>query len=130
MPTQMHLSQLVNRPVLTGSGERVGSIADAVVRLVDGSHPQVTGILLTVGGRDLFVAIADIATFAADDVRLATPRLDVRPFERRPGEVLLDRDVKGRAVIDVGRARLVRVQDVELGGEGTTWQVVAIVAAV
>jgi CBS domain-containing protein len=130
MATRMDFSQLVNLPVLTQGGERVGSIADAVVRLVDGSHPQLTGILLRLGRRDVFVAATNLAELSATGAQLTTPRLDLRAFERRPGEVLLARDVLGRAVIDVDRARLVRVRDIALEGEAATWQVVGIVSSV
>jgi CBS domain-containing protein len=113
---------------VTQAGERVGLISDGVVRLVDGSRPQLTGILLHLGGRDVFVAADTLATLTDAGASLTAPRLDVRAFERRPGEVLLARDVQGRAVIDVERARLVRVRDIVLEGEGATWQVVAVVS--
>ncbi len=130
MVRHMNFSQLAGLPVLAGSGERVGKVTDAVVRLVDGSHPRVSGIVLRLMGRDVFLSLSDVAAVSDDGVRLASPRLDVRPFDRRSGEVLLRRDVVGRMVIDVERARLVRVRDVALQGEGTEWRVVGICAAV
>jgi CBS domain-containing protein len=53
--------------------------------------------------------------------------VDTRPFERRAGEVLLARDVVGRAVIEVVEARLIRVGDLILEGEGSSWRVSAVV---
>lgn len=130
MLIRVYFSQLVGRPVLTQNGDRVGMVNDGIVRLVDGSHPQLTGILLRVTRRDVFVSIADLATLTAAGLQLSTPKVDMRTFERRSGEVLLVRDVQGRAVIDVERARLVRVCDVVLEGEGASWQVVGVVSAV
>ncbi|MDQ6773634.1 MAG: CBS domain-containing protein, partial [Candidatus Dormibacteraeota bacterium] len=45
------------------------------------------------------------------------------------GEVSLVRDVRSRAVIDVRGARLVRVRDLELEGQGANWHVASVVAA-
>ncbi len=61
MVVRMYLSQLVDRPALTQGGERVGSIADVVVRLVDGARPQITGLLLRLGRREVFLAMAAVA---------------------------------------------------------------------
>ena len=54
------------------------------------------------------------------------PGLDLRRFERRPGEVLLKRDVLGHRLIDVETARLVRAADVELQRRTGGWVVVGV----
>jgi CBS domain-containing protein/sporulation protein YlmC with PRC-barrel domain len=129
MVIRMYFSQLTGRPVLTQGGERVGAISDGVVRLVDGSFPQLTGVLFHLGRRDVFVSASNLAALSDAGAKLTTPKLDVRAFERRPGEVLLARDVQGRAVIDVERGRLIRIQDIVLEGQDGTWQVIGIVSA-
>lgn len=123
------LSQVVGRPLTGPGGDTVGRAADLVVRLTQASLPSVTGIVLQVGGRDTFVPQVDVSELGAAGVRLAADRVGTRAFERRPGEVLLVRDVRGRAVIDVRGARLVRVRDLELQGQGADWHVVSVVAA-
>jgi CBS domain-containing protein len=123
------LSEVVGQPLVGPAGDRVGRAADLVVRLTDGALPTVTGIVLRVAGRDTFVPQADVSELSSSGVRLAVDRVGTRPFERRPGEVLLGRDVQGRAVIDVSHPRLVRVQDLVLAGQGAEWQVAAIMPA-
>ncbi len=129
MVTRVYFSQVLGKPVLGLAGDRVGSVADAVVRLVEPTLPRLTGILLRVENRDVFVSIDDLARLTDAGLELRTPKLDMRAFERRPGEVLLARDVRGGAVIDVEGARLVRVRDVVLEGEGKTWHIAAVVSA-
>src|SRR5262249_53706560 len=94
-----------------------------------GASPVVTGVVLQDAGRDTFVPQSDLSHLSPTEVRLAVDRVGTRPFERRPGEVLLARDVRGRAVIDVSRAELVRVRDLVLTGEGADWRVAAIIPA-
>jgi CBS domain-containing protein len=128
--SHVRFSRLRGQPLRGPSGNEVGRLADCVVRLVEGALPQLTGLLLRLGGRDVFVSMADVAGLGEDGVRLGASRVDTRPFERRPGEVLLDRDVIGRAVIDVVDARLVRVGDLVLEERDGAWRMAAIVSSV
>jgi CBS domain-containing protein len=112
------------------SGNQIGRVSDCVVRLVDAGLPTVTGILLRLQSRDVYVAAGDVLRLGEGEaVQLSADKVDVRPFERRAGEVLLDRDVCGRAVIDVTRARLIRVSDLILENQGPRWHVVAVMAS-
>ena len=49
--------------------------------------------------------------------------LDLTPFIRREGEVLLGKDVLDNQLIDVDGKRVVRVNDVQLIGAGDMWRV-------
>jgi len=57
---------------------------------------------------------------------LTSPRLDVRPFERRAGEVLLRADVLGHRLVDIANARLVRAFDVRLSPTPDGWAVTGL----
>jgi CBS domain-containing protein/sporulation protein YlmC with PRC-barrel domain len=128
--SRIRFSRLRGRPLQGPSGNEVGKVADCVVRLTDGALPQVTGVLLRLAGREVYISGDDVADITPEGVRLSANRVDTRPFDRRPGEVLLQRDVIGRAVIDVVGARLVRVGDLVIEGEGRTWRIVAVVSSV
>ncbi|MGH7876917.1 MAG: magnesium transporter MgtE N-terminal domain-containing protein [Candidatus Dormibacteraceae bacterium] len=126
---RVYFSQVVGRPVLARAGDRVGNVADGVLKLIDGSLPRLTGILLRVEGTHVFVSVSDLDRLTDQAFQLRTAHLDTRGFERRPGEVMLMGDMRSRSVIDVEGARLVRVKDVVLEGEGSNWQVQAVVSA-
>ena len=85
-----------------------------VVRLGDSRYPPVTAVLARVASRDVFIAGDSVAELEHGRIVLATDRLDLRPFERRPQEVLLRKDVLDRQLIDVDGARLRRANDIEL----------------
>ena len=126
--SRIRYSTLRGRPLRGSSGNDLGRIDDLVVRLLEeGALPQVTGLLLRLPGGDVFVSMRDVAELGPDGARLSSDRLDTRPFERRPGEVLLERDVIDRAVIEVVEARLIRVGDLVLEGQGAAWRVAAAV---
>jgi CBS domain-containing protein/sporulation protein YlmC with PRC-barrel domain len=117
----LRLSRLLKRPVADSSGESIGRLADVIVRLRGTDYPLVTGMVVAVGGRDIFVPIEQVSDFAGDPLRLSTKRLSLRPFDRRGWEVLLRADVLGHRLIDVPSARLVRAADLELARDGREW---------
>jgi len=117
----LRLSRLLRRPVADSSGESIGRLADVIVRLRGTDYPLVTGVVVAVGGRDIFVPIERVSGFAGDPLRLSRKRLSLRPFDRRDGEVLLRADVLGHRLIDVRSARLVRAADLELGPDRHEW---------
>jgi CBS domain-containing protein/sporulation protein YlmC with PRC-barrel domain len=114
----LRLSRLLRRPVADSSGETIGKLADVIVRLRGADYPLVTGVVVTVGGREIFVPIDQVVSFRDDPIRLNSARLSLRHFERREGEVLLRADVLGHRLIDVRNARLVRAADLELARDG------------
>jgi CBS domain-containing protein/sporulation protein YlmC with PRC-barrel domain len=117
----VRLSRLLKRPVADSSGETIGKLADVIVRLSGTDYPLVTGLVITVGGREIFVPIDQVISFDDDPIRLNSARLSLRQFERRDGEVLLKADVLGHRLIDVENARLVRAADLELVKDGEEW---------
>jgi CBS domain-containing protein/sporulation protein YlmC with PRC-barrel domain len=117
----LRLSRLLKRPVADSSGETIGKLADVIVRLSGADYPLVTGLVISVGGRDIFVPIDQVVSFDDDPIRLKSARLSLRQFERRDGEVLLKADMLGHRLIDVQNARLVRAADLELVKDGEDW---------
>jgi CBS domain-containing protein len=127
MSSRIHFSQIAGNQLMSASHESLGKVVDCVVRLVDGALPRVTGIVARSEGAETWVDAQDIESMDEDAVNLGVEKLDGRPFERRPGEVLLARDVVNRGVIDVEDARLVHVQDLLLEGESGGWHIIAVI---
>jgi len=82
-------------------GERVATLKDVIVRLGEDEHPPVAGFVARYRRRDFFLPRWRIAHFGEDGVRLVSDILDLRPFMRRDGEVLLARDVLDKQLVDV-----------------------------
>ena len=99
------LSGLLRRDALDGAGQGLGRVIDVIVRLREDDYPAVTGLVASIGGRHLFVPATEIVTWDSRHIELASARLDLRPFERRVGEVLLHGDVLGHRLVDIERVR-------------------------
>ncbi|QZN87822.1 CBS domain-containing protein (plasmid) [Cellulomonas sp. C5510] len=126
LPGVLLLSALLRRTAVDGAGHGLGRLSDIIVRLREGDYPAVTGLVAHVGGRDLFVPANEILAWDDQRLELASARLDLRPFERRTGEVLLRRDVLGHRLVDVEEPGLVTAHDVRLSRTGDGWAVNAV----
>jgi CBS domain-containing protein len=122
----VHLSELLRRPITDRGGESIGRLSDVIVRLRGADDPLVTGLVASVGGRELYVSIEQVSSLSGEEVKLTSARLDLRQFERREGEVLLRRDVLGHRLIDVESAQLIKAWDLELERRGNEWVVAGV----
>ena len=119
----LYLSQVLGRPILDLEGERVATLKDVIVRLGEDDHPPVAGFVARYRRRDFFLRRWRISNFGEEGVRLNSDILDLRPFVRREGEVLLARDVLDKQLIDVDGKRVVRVNDVQIIEAANEWRV-------
>jgi CBS domain-containing protein/sporulation protein YlmC with PRC-barrel domain len=117
----LHLSELLKRPITDRGGESLGRLADVVVRLRGSELPLVIGGVANVGGREVFVPMEQVSSFDGEVLKLDSAKLDLRHFERRPGEVLLRADVLGHRLIDVETAHLIKAADLELEQRDGEW---------
>jgi CBS domain-containing protein len=117
----MQLSALLGSPILATTGEGVGKVDDVVVRLRGADYPVVIGLVAKLGGRRVFLPINRIDELSEGRVALAKPKVDLRGFERREGEVLLRKDILGHRLIDVAEAELVKAWDIELSKTDEGW---------
>ena len=125
-PPILHLTQVTKVPLLDRVGDRLGRVEDVLVRVTDGGYAPFVGIAARVSGRDVFLPIDLIAVIEPGKMRLAHEKFDMRHFERRPGEVLLRKDVLGRRLINLKGAHLVRANEIEIAKIGGTWCVVGV----
>jgi CBS domain-containing protein len=129
MATELiHLSGIINRPLVDAkTGDRLGRVRDLIVRLGDSPHPPVTGLVVKIGGRDLFVPVRKIADIEPGrKVLFDGAKVDLRRFERREGEVLLARDLKARHLINLIGGRLIKANEIELTRGADGWEVVGV----
>ncbi|MGC9960760.1 MAG: CBS domain-containing protein [Acidimicrobiales bacterium] len=122
----LHVSSLVKRPLVDQAGDRLGRVQDLIVRVGEVSHPPIVGLVVSIGGRNLFVPIDQVATLEPGRVSFSGERLDLRRFERRPGELLLARDLMARHLINFVRGRLIRANEIELAKVDGVWEVVGV----
>jgi CBS domain-containing protein len=125
-PRVLHLSLVVGGDLLDRAGGKLGRVDDLIVKLGEDEYPPVTGLLATVAARQVFVPADTVAEIEHGKTMLREVRMDLRPFDRREGEVLLKKDVLDRQLINVDGARLVRSNEIELARLEGWYRVVGV----
>jgi CBS domain-containing protein len=109
------LAGLIGGTVTNQAGDEVGRLVDVVARLSGTEpYPPVTGLVVRVGRRRAFLTAEAVEKVHATGVALATSRVDLREYARRPGEVLLARDVLDHQLVDVDGVQVTRAADLYL----------------
>lgn len=119
----LYVSQILNRPIFDARNEKIAVIADVLVRYGREEHPPVIGLVARYRRRNFFMPRRDISELGLHGAKMSSAILDLSPFVRRDGEVLLGKDVLDNQLIDVDGKRVVRVNDVQLIEAGNFWRV-------
>jgi CBS domain-containing protein len=118
---------LVGAPVRNQAGQSVGRLVDLVARMhPEDRYPPITGILVRVGSRTSFLPVSVVASIEHQLVTLRSARMDVRDFERRPGEVVLAKDVLDHQLVDVDGRQVIRAADLYLAPVGEDFRLVGV----
>ncbi len=125
-PRVLHLSLVVGGALVDRAGGKLGRVDDLIVKLGEDEYPPVTGLLATLASRQVFVPADEVQEIEHGRVTLRSVRLDLQPFVRREGEVLLKKDVLDRQLINVDGARLVRSNEIELARLEGWYRVVGV----
>lgn len=121
----LFLTFIVDRPVEGKTGEWIGVLEDLIVRIGDERYPPIAGLVVRDGRRRFFVPARHLQDLNGS-ARLSSSTVDLQPFSRRNGEVLLRRDVLDHQLIDITGRRIVRVNDVQLTRVEDTYRVVGV----
>ncbi|MGI8541866.1 MAG: magnesium transporter MgtE N-terminal domain-containing protein [Aridibacter sp.] len=119
----IYLSQILGRPIKSVGGEAIATIKDIIVLYGTEEYAPVIGLVARYRRRLFFMPGKHINKFGTDGAELASNVLDLTPFSRREGEILLAKDVLDKQLIDIDGKRVVRVNDVQLIETGNEWRV-------
>jgi sporulation protein YlmC with PRC-barrel domain len=121
------LAGLIGQQVVNQNGETIGQVADLVFRWdTHENYPPLTGLIVKVAGRQVWIGAENVAKVQADKVQLNSAKLDLRDFKPRQGEVRLANEVLDHQLIDVDGARVVRASDLYLSANANQIRLVGL----
>jgi CBS domain-containing protein len=116
--------RVMQLPLLDADGAIIGRLADIVLAPGPaGNPPIVLGFVATAQRRRIFVNAARVVSLDADGARLRSWDLDLAPFHRRSGELLVSKDLLDRRLGDE------TVSDLALRpapGKASAWEVAKV----
>jgi len=119
--TRVYVARLAGLAVFDPNGDQVGRVRDAVARVRTGKKPpRVVGLVVEMPmRRRIFIPIGRVISIDADAVVLGTGTLNLRRFEKRPGELLVLEELLDRRVTVVASGREASVVDVAMESDRT-----------
>ncbi|HNH24908.1 MAG TPA: CBS domain-containing protein [Accumulibacter sp.] len=118
-------ASLLGQAVRGKANEIIGLLDDVIVQVGDDLYPPITGLVVRDRRRQFFVAASQLESFNGA-IRLGTSTVNLRPFLRRDGEILLGKDVLDHQIIDISGRRIVRVNDVQLAQIERVYRIVGV----
>ncbi|HLJ83745.1 MAG TPA: CBS domain-containing protein [Candidatus Eremiobacteraceae bacterium] len=121
-------SELIGRPVTLHAGSqhvRIGRLEDVAVSGND-TFPAVTGLYIK--GQDgvrRFAPFASVETLTPDDISVQSPPIDATAVSPPSDELLVNRAVLDKQILDVDGKKVVRVNDVRLAPAGAQMRLMA-----
>lgn len=109
----LFLASILDQAVRGKRDEPIGRLEDVIVRIGDDLFPPISGLVVRDRRRLFFVPASQLESFNGT-AKLSSSTINLRPFSRRDGEVLLRKDVLDHQIIDITGRRIVRVNDVQL----------------
>ena len=128
---RIYVARLAGLPVFDPNGDQVGRVRDAVARLRSGNQPpRVVGLVAEMPmRRRIFLPIGRVTAIEPGSVVLSTGTLNLRRFEKRPGELLVLEELLDRRVTVVDTGRPATVVDVAMEADRTREWILTRVAA-
>jgi sporulation protein YlmC with PRC-barrel domain len=118
---------LAGRPVVHKGGQEVGSLIDLVFRWDTAEvYPPLSGILVKVGHRVVWISADKVAAVTWKNIHLNTARLDLRDFKPREGEVRVLQDILDHQLVDIDGARVVRASDLYVANSHESLRLVGV----
>jgi Mg/Co/Ni transporter MgtE len=114
--TRVYVARIAGIPVFDPNGDQVGRTRDAVAQVRTGTlAPRIIGLVAEMPlRRRIFLPIGRITAIEADAVMLGTGTLNLRRFEKRPGELLVLEELLDRRVTIAATGTSATVVDVAM----------------
>jgi len=111
---EIFVSEVYKKPVLDQTGEEIGKLKDITVGLGE-PFPAVTSLVVA-AGKETYVFPWEMINLFNRRVITVNARIDhLVPSSVSPVDILTYRDLLDKQIVDINGAKLVRVNDLELG---------------
>ena len=112
---ELFLSSVLGKTVIDEQGQMIGRLWDLV--MVPGEvFPEVSHLLVKGKRGAVTIPWQQIMLFNRFVISVSSRHFAATPYHPREGEILVKRDILDKQIVDVDGAKVVRVNDLKLGG--------------
>ncbi len=111
---EIFVSEVYRKPVLDQTGEEIGKLKDIIVALGD-PFPAVSSLLVASKRGTYVFPWETVNLFNRRVISVNKRSAELETAEVQPSDILIFRDILDKQIVDINGAKLVRVNDLELG---------------
>jgi len=111
---EIFVSEVYKKPVLDPSGEEIGKLMDIIVTMGEPFH-AVSALVISAGKETYLVPWDTVHLFNRRVISVSAYGRDLSPATPAPADIHICRDLLDKQIVDINGAKLVRVNDLELG---------------
>jgi len=113
--SELYLSAVLGKTVIDELGREIGKLNDLI--MVPGKiFPEVSHLLVRQRKDTLSIPWQDVSLFNPYVVSIKGSPGEIPFFTPKEGDILVKRDILDRQIVDINGAKVVRVNDLKLGG--------------
>ena len=127
-PVEAFVSELCGRPVelaRDGGRQRIGSVEDIAVDAAE-AYPPVVGVYVRTGRRLRYAPASTVVRMSDRGTSLSAEPLDPATAPIAQHELLLNKELLDKQIVDVDGRKVVRVNDARLATTGETLRLIAV----
>ncbi len=121
----MYLSDLIKKPVLNPSGEKIGKLKDVVVSS-ETIYPIIKAIMVNTSGKNVKNIPCNYIGDIGKKITLKTPINDVKEYTILDNDIKLINNVLDRQVVDIEDKKIRRVNDLKLSAKNGHYHVIGV----
>lgn len=111
------LSSILGAPIIDNALRKVGTLKDVIAEEVSHGYAPIRGILIRTARahKDFIIPWQTLETYSPHAIHLTAQFDKIAPLPLAPHDVLLNKSVMDQQIIDTSGARVIRVNDLQLG---------------
>lgn len=112
----LYLSKVLGAAVLDSADKTVGILKDVLIKYTPGAYSPLESLVIKTREKKYrHIPFHYVENLSADEITLKTLTEKIIAYQPEKSDILLLRDVMDQQIVDTGGARVVRVNDLELG---------------
>ncbi len=121
----MYLSDLIKKPVLDPSGEKIGKLKDVIVSS-ETTYPIIKAITVNTSGKTVKNVPCKCIGDIGKKITLKTPIKDIKDYKILNNDIKLINNVLDRQVVDIEDKKIRRVNDLKLSAKNGYYHVIGV----
>lgn len=111
----LYLSHILGAKVKDSSDKTIGRLKDILIKTAPGLYSPLEALMVKKQGQDFYIPYHYVENLSREEVTIKTLADKIIPYTPAADDVFLLKDVMDQQIVDTAGARVVRVNDLQIG---------------